>query len=561
MSPPHEPVPLTQRVGVTLALLFLSLSLLVLRSIVAYFKKIRKGNVKRRRLLIERLGLPAEASSREKDSKASYQIIGFFHPYCNAGGGGERVLFEAIRYHINTGTSIDNNGKEVICVIYTGDIAHVESLTGQGRTQRRTSSPAGAVLPASSSSIADGGGVASKEEILRKANDRFGIPLHEAQYASRIAFLPLQSRGLVADGYWKRLTMLGQSLGGAILAKEACEELIPDIFIDTMGYAFSFPVVRLFTQRQRNGRTSRRTRIGAYIHYPTISTDMLRRVANREAGHTNEAKVSSSWWRSRVKLVYYRLFARIYTWALRKADVLVVNGTWTCNHINSLLSRQAAQIVYPPCDVSTLAALPLDGPRSRTLISLAQFRPEKEHATQIKILAKLFEKKPSLKMSGVKLIMMGSCRNAGDEERIVGLRKLAAEVGVESHVQFIINAPYSTILENLSKASIGLSTMVDEHFGINVVEFMAAGLITLSHASAGPLLDIAVPDANGRSTGFHAESVDDFAERALEILEFGGDEQMAIRRRARLRATEVFSREAFCEMWQERLWDRLVRDV
>lgn len=69
--------------------------------------------------------------------------------------------------------------------------------------------------------------------------------------------------------------------------------------------------------------------------------------------------------------------------------------------------------------------------------------------------------------------------------------------------------------------------MVDEHFGINVVEFMvcvvgavlrspctlshakpllvaflwqAAGLIPLSHASAGPLLDIAVP-VDGKPTG------------------------------------------------------------
>jgi alpha-1,2-mannosyltransferase len=57
--------------------------------------------------------------------------------------------------------------------------------------------------------------------------------------------------------------------------------------------------------------------------------------------------------------------------------------------------------------------------------------------------------------------------------------------------------------------------MIDEHFGISVVEFMvghvsrivwmlttlqAAGLIPLVHASAGPLLDIVVPQ-NGEITG------------------------------------------------------------
>lgn len=56
--------------------------------------------------------------------------------------------------------------------------------------------------------------------------------------------------------------------------------------------------------------------------------------------------------------------------------------------------------------------------------------------------------------------------------------------------------------------------MLDEHFGINIVEFMvscnlvslsdidgqAAGLIPIVHASAGPLMDIVVP-YNGQRTG------------------------------------------------------------
>ena len=45
--------------------------------------------------------------------------------------------------------------------------------------------------------------------------------------------------------------------------------------------------------------------------------------------------------------------------------------------------------------------------------------------------------------------------------------------GHQDHVEFVLNAPFSSVLDWLSRASIGLSTMVDEHFGINVVEFMA----------------------------------------------------------------------------------------
>jgi len=42
----------------------------------------------------------------------------------------------------------------------------------------------------------------------------------------------------------------------------------------------------------------------------------------------------------------------------------------------------------------------------------------------------------------------------------------------QKHVQFIVNAPYSELRHWLGAAiSIGVSTMVTEHFGVNVVEF------------------------------------------------------------------------------------------
>lgn len=38
----------------------------------------------------------------------------------------------------------------------------------------------------------------------------------------------------------------------------------------------------------------------------------------------------------------------------------------------------------------------------------------------------------------------------------------------------MVNAPYPTVVERLGKATIGLNSMQDEHFGINVVEFMVS---------------------------------------------------------------------------------------
>ncbi|KAJ8586233.1 hypothetical protein M405DRAFT_743976, partial [Rhizopogon salebrosus TDB-379] len=44
------------------------------------------------------------------------------------------------------------------------------------------------------------------------------------------------------------------------------------------------------------------------------------------------------------------------------------------------------------------------------------------------------------------------------------------------HVEFIIDASYPEMISWLAKASIGLSTMADEHFGINIVAFMVGPL-------------------------------------------------------------------------------------
>jgi alpha-1,2-mannosyltransferase len=50
----------------------------------------------------------------------------------------------------------------------------------------------------------------------------------------------------------------------------------------------------------------------------------------------------------------------------------------------------------------------------------------------------------------------------------------------QEYVEFVVNAPYSRILELLGEASIGLNTMVDEHFGINIVEYMVCPLFFIT---------------------------------------------------------------------------------
>ncbi|KAG6846491.1 hypothetical protein H0H93_013622, partial [Arthromyces matolae] len=272
-----------------------------------------------------------------------------------------------------------------------------------------------------------------------------------------------------------------------------------------MGYAFTFHVVNSLGGIP----------IGAYVHYPTISTDMLERVRSRKKWHTNADAVSSSAVLSRGKLVYYRLFMYYYARSLRVARFLMVNSSWTKGHVDAILQHSDplldilllvpslllfrspnaglthAEIVYPPCDTREMAKFAVEG-REKIIMSIAQFRPEKDHAAQLQSFQHLIKLYPEHE-NITRLVLLGGSRNAEDSERVDGLRKLARDLDIGKHVQFIVNAPYPEMLDLLSRASIGMNTMVDEHFGINVVEYMAAGVIPVVHASGGPLKDIVVP--------------------------------------------------------------------
>lgn len=60
-----------------------------------------------------------------------------------------------------------------------------------------------------------------------------------------------------------------------------------------MGYAFTFHIVRWLGNIP----------VGAYVHYPTISTNMLERVKSRTQWHTNSDIITSSTTLSKAKLM------------------------------------------------------------------------------------------------------------------------------------------------------------------------------------------------------------------------------------------------------------------
>lgn len=447
---------------------------------------------------------------RLKGPKKSSQLtIAFFHPYCDTGGGGERVLWCGIN-------AMKRKFPDAQFVVYTGDV-HV-----------------------------------SGDQIINKAQSRFKIQNMNWMKSldEGIKFVYLHKRAWIEAKTYPRFTLLGQSLGSIILAWEAIMKCCPDVFIDTTGCAFTLP---LFNKIGKS-------HVGCYIHYPTISSDMLRLVKSRSSTYNNASSISNSWLLSSVKLQYYRLFANLYSVVGSYSDVIMVNSSWTENHISNLweLSKNNTKVniykVFPPCDNTEFLQIKrlsyneeFFTNKVTKLISVGQFRPEKDHAMQIRTMFELRKIIPENKWATIKLVLVGGSRNFEDNRRINELQDLCKHLAVENNVEFKINIPYNELKREMSESLIGLHTMWNEHFGIAVVEMLAAGLITIAHRSGGPLMDI-IDETEEFKTGFLAVHDVEYAENIANILNMSNSVLQGIQERARS-SVQRFSDKCFESDW------------
>ena len=406
----------------------------------------------------------------------------------------------------------------------------------------------------------------NKATMLERVENRFNIKLH----APTVVLLYLTTRKYVLSSSYPYMTLLGQSLGSLVVAYDAFTLLVPDVFIDTMGYAFTLALCKwLFPT----------VPTGAYVHYPTISTDMLASLDD-QTGVQGANSGAGKGLKGTVKRRYWQLFARLYGWVGRHVDVVMCNSSWTSAHIRTLWGTGKASnntdsgegtpsspaVVFPPTAVSELeSTITVDAESERTrqpvLLYIAQFRPEKNHPLVLRSFARFLQERSRNPIFAdappPRLVLIGSVRHSSpDETHIYNLRLLAHELRIRDHTTFLCDASWPAVLSHLSTASVGVNAMWNEHFGICVVEYQAAGLICVTHDSGGPREDIVVDLGDG-ATGFRAETEEQFAAAFETALALPTAEKIAMRQRAR-RSALRFTEEEFESKWLHQV-QKLVR--
>ena len=322
-----------------------------------------------------------------------------------------------------------------------------------------------------------------------------------------------------------------------------------------MGYAYGLALTKCFFPD---------VPIGAYVHYPTISTDMLGSLDSEGEQGVNAG--SGKGLKGSFKKQYWRLFAASYGWVGGHVDVVMTNSSWTQAHIQTLWGASRTrrektseiEVLYPPVAVDELEkaiAVTSEGEskRENILLYIAQFRPEKNHAMILRAFAKMLHNEANTSdiVKTARLILIGSVRDSGDEKKVYELRLLAHELKIKEQVEFVCDASWPDILTWLGKSSVGVNGMWNEHFGIGVVEYQAAGLISVVNNSGGPKEDIVV-DYDDEPTGFHASTPAEYSEAFVKALTLSPEDKVSMRLRARASA-QRFGEQEFSDDWIEQL--------
>ena len=154
-------------------------------------------------------------------------------------------------------------------------------------------------------------------------------------------------------------------------------------------------------------------------------------------------------------------------------QVVMVNSSWTLSHIQSLWRKcDQISVVFPPCDVDQFLSLPLQSPGLdglRNIISIGQFRPEKNHMLMIEAFSMFLSQIDRPKM--YHLLLVGSCRDCFDVKRVEELKEVVSMLGISDNVEFHINVDFSSLKDLMISSTIGLHAMWNEHFGIGKRHF------------------------------------------------------------------------------------------
>jgi len=258
-----------------------------------------------------------------------------------------------------------------------------------------------------------------------------------------------------------------------------------------------------------------------YMHYPTF--------ALLKENPVNLKYSSSLFWRA-----YFIPYERTQRFLVKGFlnSLILTNSIFSKKAIRKYTGKNAI-IVYPPVDVETFSYAAKSDMRENLVVSCGRYSPEKNYESILEVAEKLKDKP-------IRFIIVGSLSGRTSREYYKKLEKIRRAKKLKN-VELLKNLDLSGLLELYGKAKIYLHAMRDEHFGISVVEAMAAGLVPVVHRSGGPWEDI-IKAQQGKH-GFSYLTTKEAAKTIEDLIENEHVRKEIVSRN--MRYTYVFSSESY----------------
>jgi glycosyltransferase involved in cell wall biosynthesis len=216
-----------------------------------------------------------------------------------------------------------------------------------------------------------------------------------------------------------------------------------------------------------------------YVHFPVF-------VPGFESYNYPDRYVYNVWLRaySRPEVAIRSVLLSLFK-SMEYKPLILTNSRFSAAAIKRLLEVNAI-VLYPPVNVEKYLPLSKNTNRNKIVLTISRIAPEKG----LDIIPEIAKE-----VKDVKFVIAGTLSSIAYYRVLMSRIKVA---GVEDRVKLFTNVSENLKMELLAKAMVYLHPTRYEHFGVAVVEAMAAGLIPIIHKSGGPWVDIVEGGKYGR---------------------------------------------------------------
>jgi alpha-1,2-mannosyltransferase len=198
----------------------------------------------------------------------------------------------------------------------------------------------------------------------------------------------------------------------------------------------------------------------SYVHYPLL-------------GLIPKPKSSKDYARKFRNLFYFPFSVYQKSQTKTKKPILLANSKYTIKGIRKITGSEST-LLYPPISRAFFIN-DYFYERNNTVVSVGRITPQKRFHL-IPLIARLTSK-------NINFLIIGP---AESRVAINQIRELARINNVADRVQILADISRDQLKEILRTSKVFLHTMVDEHFGVSIVEALASGCVTVVHDSGGP---------------------------------------------------------------------------